>query len=127
MCPAAEPAAAAPPTPPVNCYKTREEGGKKGLKNNRRVMSQINRCIMQELPERQFGVTTEECETRALKSMTSCSVESFKSGAAVQEDCRCCGCFFPPLQNHNQDNSWPAGRQAAVGHAHVGFARKPLF
>ena len=44
-------------------------------KHQRRVMPQINRCIMQELPERQFGITTQECETEAIKWMMSYSAE----------------------------------------------------
>lgn len=51
------------------------EGGSEDRKQ-RRVMPQINRCIMQELSERKFGITTEEFKTEAIKWMMSYSAES---------------------------------------------------
>lgn len=50
--------------------------------------------------------------------MTSCSVESFKSVAVVQEDCQCCCFLCLCLQNQNQDDSWPAAGYTRVGSAH---------
>lgn len=41
------------------------EGEGEGWRQPRGVMPQINRCIMQKLPGRQFGITTEECERGA--------------------------------------------------------------
>ncbi len=55
---------------------TKLGGEDEGWKQQRRVMPQINRCIMQELPERQFGITTQEWKTEAIKWMMSYSAES---------------------------------------------------
>lgn len=50
-------------------------------------MPQINRCIMQELHERQFGITTEKQETGAIKLKDELFCREVKSLSLVPEDC----------------------------------------